>query len=127
MRADGSHPRVLARGPGLWGGLDFSPSGHQLLFRQFSTGPAGVESRLRTVDLTTGTIETLPVRGNPLAAAWAPDGKRIAYLWEPRSRALEGVPATELWTMRPDGTHRRRQLRLTHHRWADAIAWQPRH
>jgi Tol biopolymer transport system component len=129
MGADGSGPSVLARAPGRFVvSLDFSPDGRKLLFieERSATPRRKAEFALRVLDLRSPGISTLPVHGSALAAAWAPSGERIAYLWQPMLRSREGAPPTEIRTMRSDGRRRKRVFTLTHHRWADSISWQPR-
>jgi Tol biopolymer transport system component len=126
MRADGSRPRTLVRKASFPRSLDFAPDGRKLVFQERHVIDGVSSFRLRVVDLEDGAVRTLPVTGNPLAAAWSPNGTRIAYLWEHYWRAGEGAPATQIWTMHPDGSHQRRRYRLTGHRWAQSIAWQRR-
>ena len=49
------------------------------------------------------------MKGNPLAATWSPDGKLIAFLREHYRRPGRGG---QIWTMRPDGSHRRHRYTL---------------
>jgi dipeptidyl aminopeptidase/acylaminoacyl peptidase len=126
MSADGSRPVDLVRSASYPRHLDFSPDGRQLMFTERQDIPGVSSSRLRVVDVKTRKSRTLPVTGNPLAATWSPDGKSIAYLWEHYWRAGEGAPATQMWTMRTNGSRQQRRFSLTRHRWAESIAWQPR-
>jgi Tol biopolymer transport system component len=125
MRADGSDPDTLVRAS-FPRNLDFSPDGQKLLFHERHEIDGVSSYRLRIVDLAVRKVRSLPVTGNPLAAAWSPNGKRIAYLWEHYWRPGEGAPATQIWTMAPDGSRQRRRYELRGHRWAQSIAWQPR-
>lgn len=126
MRSDGSHPRTLAHGLNLPGSLDFSPDGRRLVFRERHESAEGFANKLRIIDIRRRTLTTLPVPGDPLAVTWSPDGTRLAYLWEHSWRPGEGAPATQIWTMRTDGSDQHHVYTLRHHAWAKTIAWQPR-
>ena len=125
MSPDGSEVEVLARLSGIpWGALDFSPDGRKLLFSELR----GTRSTpvFRVLDLGDGSIRTLNVSGGrPSAGTWAPSGQKIAYLLDSKPAPGETAPATEIWTMRPDGSHQRRRFTLPRNRWAETLAWQP--
>lgn len=122
-RPDGSHARLLVRKAYFPSSLDFSPDGRRLVFHEWHTVRGVSDFRLRVVDVDDGDVRTLPVKGNPLAATWSPDGKLIAFLRERYRRPGRGG---QIWTMRPDGSHRRHRYTLAGDRTADGIAWLPR-
>jgi Tol biopolymer transport system component len=130
MSPDGSDPQVVARVAGSpWGAMDFSPDGRKLLFaEQRPRRDGSATTVLRLLDLRTGSIRTFNLSGGrPGVGAWAPSGKKIAYLLSPESRPGDTfAPATEIWTMRPDGSHQRRRFTLPGSRQAESLAWQPR-
>ncbi|MFN0008198.1 MAG: DUF1579 family protein [Planctomycetota bacterium] len=78
------------------GSPSWSPDGKRLLFRSglnvMLGGPLGEDARL----LVEGAHEDFPV--DP---CWSPDGARVLYAMNDQQRC-------ELWTIRPDGTDRKR-------------------
>jgi Tol biopolymer transport system component len=127
MRPDGGGQRVVARfrqeQPYIPGSMDISPDGRKLLFPTLRIHAL----RLNVLNLASGRVKRLPtVPGQPRAAVWAPDGTRVAYLIDPPRPGLgQTVPASEIWTMRPDGSGQRRLFQMPDHEWAESISWQP--
>jgi Tol biopolymer transport system component len=126
MRPNGGGQRIVARfardKPYIPGSMDFSPDGRKLLFPTLGVS----RLRLNVLDLASGLVKRLPTApGKPRAAVWAPDGTRIAYLIDPPSPGPgQAVPASEIWTMHPDGSGQRRLFRLPDNQWAESISWQ---
>ena len=106
---DGSRPRVVARGGGgtrpAW-----SPDGARIALRESAGG--GDMSRVVIHDLATGRSHpvTTPTRAWPLveSMAWAPDGRRIAFVGRSSTRLDDDTTVSALFTVRTDGTGLRR-------------------
>ncbi len=129
MRRDGRRPRQLVSGTGAYSHhLDVSPDGRRLAFVETS-GPK--RSVIRMLTISTGKLRTVTTTrgGHVTAAAWTPDGTRIAYLLTVPA-AVGRYPPSSVHTVRADGTHRKRMFSLPfeEHRglWGEAISWQPR-
>jgi eukaryotic-like serine/threonine-protein kinase len=92
--------------------LDWFPDGNHLLAGRFITTNSGELLKMSTWDGTTRKL--LDAAG---AAAVSPDGTRIAY--------TNSAPATEIWTMGPDGEnpHRIASADLGTEYWA--LNWSP--
>jgi Tol biopolymer transport system component len=87
----------------------WSPAGNRLAYTESVEG-------LRLLDVRTGGIAVLS-RGYDEHASWSADGRRIAF-----SHDRTGNGDTSIWTMKADGTARRR---LTHGNDDRAPAWSP--
>jgi Tol biopolymer transport system component len=117
----GGSPRTLARVDTSVGRLAFAPSGRRLLASDAHT--------ILTFDLRTGGRTTIPAAAGELlsAAAWTPDGKRIAYLaqlgWTPVGGVPPGSP-TALFSMRPNGTAKRQLAILPIYALTDTLSWK---
>ena len=127
MAPDGSHVRVLlGDDAGYRHSLDFSPDGRRLAFVELA-----YETNLRTIDIQSGKTTRIPQRRSErvFAAAWAPDGERIAFVhhrvvFDPEPRFV-GTQAVS--TIRPHGRDLRRVFRLprTGPRSIDWLSWRP--
>jgi Tol biopolymer transport system component len=131
-RPDGSGHTVL-RGPtraSRWE-LDYSPDGSKLLWVE-SAATRPVRSRIRVLDLASGHANTIPHRTTGIVedAVWSPDGSRIGYLHDRPTPTGRRTPPTGVFTVKPDGSHKRHRFTLPFSeqqgRWADALSWQAR-
>jgi Tol biopolymer transport system component len=121
MNADGSQTRLTCDGQSRGDG-SFSPDGAQVVF-------ARQDLSLYVVDAKGGTprlIVDARTSGYSLSAAWSPDGSRIAY-----AKYLETgpkAPASEIWTVNPDGSDARLLVDVAACRAPDCaggLAWSP--
>jgi Tol biopolymer transport system component len=105
-------------------GLDFSPDGRRLLWRE-RRGPRYV---IRAMKLSSRKVRTvqLPAADDVMDAVWAPSGDRIAYL---ASRFDGAVSSNAFFTVRASGRRRHELFRLpgsqSSGRNPTALAWQP--
>jgi Tol biopolymer transport system component len=116
VRPNGKRYRVLARHRGGCGSLDFAPHGRRLAYT--------ANGSLRTLDLRTGRRTRIPSEYagevNAIDVAWAPDGRRIAYVhWSP-------TPYDELRTVTPHGRRVKTLLRLPPEKVTWSFSWQTR-
>ncbi len=88
---------------------DWSPDGSRLAFHTLYDDGRG---QLKVTSVRTHASTHLTPRRSGTASvepAWSPDGRWIAYTTFVRGLTLNGkVVETEIWRMRPDGTHRER-------------------
>jgi Tol biopolymer transport system component len=118
----GGRVQLLRRGLRDATRLQFSPDGKRLLVELTGVPPA-----LQVIDVRTGRRTKIAVAELLAAATWTPDGKRIAYMahlgWTPDG----GLPAgtsTALFTIRPNGTAKRRLLNLPAFVQAGTLSWK---
>lgn len=109
MRADGTDKRVITS---TTTGFDASPSwsadGTQIAFLRFYQG----DNDITIVGAQGGPTTRLALPGNQWSPAWSPDGRYIAY-----HQSLG--PTTNIFTVRPDGTHIR--LRTVDPAWGGGV------
>jgi Tol biopolymer transport system component len=109
MRADGTDKRVVTS---TTTGFDASPTwsadGRRIAFLRVYQGDTDVT----LVDAEGGATTRLALPGNQWSPAWSPDGRYIAYH---QSLGL----TTNIYTMRPDGTHIR--LRTVDPAWGGGV------
>jgi len=100
IRPDGSHQRTFTNVGDLVGDVSWSPDGHSILFdagdRIYTIGADGRNLR----QLVSG-----PPNSGPGAPSWSPNGRRILYFSTPRAAGGYGA---EVWTVKPNGSDRRR-------------------
>lgn len=90
--------------------IRFSPVARKLVFTSTGGDPQS-PSRVRTLDLRTGSLRTVWRRalgGHVGNVVWTPDGRRLAYLLDHFSSTDGNLThVVNLFTIRPDGSHRR--------------------
>ena len=132
MRGDGRDVRVLlGDAKGYRQGLDVSPDGRRLAFLETSSAPGSSRTVLRIMNLRTRRTRTIPWRKTGLrvgAVDWTPGGTRLAYvLTDPPLD--QRVPPSSVFTIRPDGTGRKRLFTLPYEQqrglWGQALSRQP--
>jgi Tol biopolymer transport system component len=131
MRPDGRGRRMLlGDARGYRSDLAVSPDGRRLAFIESgSLGSVGLPG-LRVMDLRTRRLKSIPVsRTGPVHGLdWTPGGTRIAFFTQELALG-QRVPPSSAYTIRPDGTGRKRLFTLPfeEHRglWAEALSWQP--
>ena len=100
MHADGSHKRELTKGHHTDNHPAFSPSGRRIVFERgggiFTMHADG--SRIRRLTNGDGNFRY------DYQPTWSPTGKLIAYN---SNHAHIQSAATDIWTMHPDGSHKR--------------------
>jgi dipeptidyl aminopeptidase/acylaminoacyl peptidase len=132
MRPNGRGRRVLLGDTkGFRSDLAVSPNGRRLAFIESSSLPGVTLPFLRVMELRTRRTRTIPVSkiGPVHAVAWTPGGTRIAVLTAEPALG-QRVPPSSVYTIRPDGTGRKRLFTLPfeEHRglWGEGLSWQPR-
>ncbi|MEA2496753.1 MAG: TolB protein [Thermoleophilaceae bacterium] len=132
MRPNGRDRRVLLGDTrGFRHDLAVSPNGRKLAFIESSSLPGITLPFLRVMDLRTRRTRTIPVSkiGPVHAIAWTPGGTRIASLITQPALG-QRVPPSSVYTIRPDGTGRKRLFTLPFEErrglWGEALSWQPR-
>jgi Tol biopolymer transport system component len=109
MAADGTDKRVITS---TTTGFDTSPTwsadGTQIAFLRFYQG----DNDITIVGAQGGPTTRLALPGNQWSPAWSPDGRYIAY-----HQSLG--PTTNIFTVRPDGTHIR--LRTVDPAWGGGV------
>jgi Tol biopolymer transport system component len=93
MRPDGSHERHLANGLAP----AFSPSGRKVLFSRRGT------NHLYTIRANATRLRRIPHTSRGFGGSFAPSGKKIVF-----TRARRNNIDTDLYTIRLDGSHRKR-------------------
>jgi Tol biopolymer transport system component len=98
MRANGTHQRRLTNDPAADIEPAFSPGGRRIVFLS-DRAPEDVFSVYRM--RSDGThVKRLSNRDCSGTLSWSPNGQRIAF-------EAGGFHGTQIWTMRPDGSHER--------------------
>jgi serine/threonine protein kinase/Tol biopolymer transport system component len=109
MNVAGTTPRrVTADGALYIDGGDVSPDLSQIAYQVMSDASI---SRIKIVATEGGQSRTLADTG--MGPIWTPDGKRITYVRKGRSAASWAPSASgkfEVWSIRPDGSDRHREL-----------------
>lgn len=104
IRPDGTRRRNLTRTSGLDGLGDWSPDGRRIVFH--SRRLVGMEGLIWTMSPDGSDPEQVTATGDQLFPMWLPKGQRIVY------QQSDGSDF-ELFTIRPDGTGKRRLTRNT--------------
>ncbi len=103
------------------GNFRLSPNGKSVLGRIDQTGNAGLFPDLVLIDVATKTRKLVTVPNDIYVheACWSPDGKRIAFAWEPKSAYIarmnrfgptvpdEDIPKVTITIAKPHGTEAR--------------------
>lgn len=109
MAADGTDKRVItSTTTGFDGSPTWSADGTQIAFLRFYQG----DNDITIVGAQGGPTTRLALPGNQWSPAWSPDGRYIAY-----HQSLG--PTTNIFTVRPDGTHIR--LRTVDPAWGGGV------
>ena len=116
MRPDGSGKRLLTHFPENAKRGVLSPDGRRLAFDGAARGQQPMANFDIQVMNRDGTrrlrLTSEPVKD--IDAQWSPDGKLLSYT----RQADDSGRATSIWTMRTDGTHKRRLAAGQLLRWA---------
>lgn len=95
---DGGEPVLLTGRLNAWGLSQPSPDGRRLLtFARPEPDGKGAEWRsgaLYVIDVATQTVTKIaePESTEWIHGVWSPDGRSIAYIWDERPAAKDGVP-----------------------------------
>lgn len=92
LKSDGSFVRELTDSTAVSAFPSWSPDGKRIVYRV-----KGAEHGLRIVNVDDGSVQTLTTQ-NDNFPFWSPDGARICF-----TRAIGGVQAFDIFTIRPDG------------------------
>jgi eukaryotic-like serine/threonine-protein kinase len=98
---DGGSPRALAIDDVHAQDASWSPDGNQLMFAGNSSDPT---SSVRTIDLTTNEIKTLPGSVGLYSSRWSPDGRYAAALSFDSTKVLLFDFKTQKWSEVATGT-----------------------
>jgi len=101
MRADGSNKRQITFTPRAELNPSFSLGGGRIAYWQNGTRFSAY-ARVMTIRLDGSDQHTLVGEGQGSSPEWAPNGRHIAYVG-----STPGEHGPGIWTMRPDGSHRR--------------------
>jgi Tol biopolymer transport system component len=101
MRADGSNNRQITFTPRAELNPSFSPGGGRIVYWQNGTRFSAY-ARVMTMRADGSDQRTLVREGLGSSPEWAPNGRHIAYIG-----STPGEHGPGIWTMRPDGSHRR--------------------
>lgn len=108
VRPDGTRRRFVLNNRRAWrNALEFSPDGPRLLYHEAELATCQGQSRWCVLELASGHFTTLkdqPIDATAADTSWAPSGRRIGYLQNPRAPSGERTPPTEARSIRPDGT-----------------------
>jgi Tol biopolymer transport system component len=104
VNSDGTNVRWLVRSGNPRGGLSWSPDGRRVAFFNERAREKGATSDLYVVNVVSRS-RTLVFRNaqdtsgdDPMAAAWSPDGSRLA---------LTSAPTHKIWLIAPNGRQKR--------------------
>ncbi|HZA51834.1 MAG TPA: Ig-like domain-containing protein [Myxococcaceae bacterium] len=98
--ANGSNLKQITTDPGFDQSPTFSHDATQIAFSRYNGAATGYGWDIMIVSSQGGTPVRLSLPGDQHTPAWSPDGKYIAV----GGTAVAGTGATEIYTMRPDGT-----------------------
>ena len=124
VNADGSAARLLADPPIIGDQPAWSPDGTKIAYVGFTrvAGSPHVNQDIYTVNADgTGVTNLTAGIGQELTPEWAPDGSRIAFGSDLETR----FDATNLYTVRPDGTDLTRLTFSTNNVHEFGPAWSP--
>jgi Tol biopolymer transport system component len=107
MNANGTAHAPLNEDAGVDNYPTWSPSGEYIAFQRSGVGVTGTD--IMTVRVSGGTTTRLALPGEQYTPSWSPDGAYIAF-----TNQIGGT-ASQIYTMRPDGTGVR--LRTTEAAW----------
>lgn len=116
MRTDGSDKRLLTRFPENAKRGVLSPDGRRLAFDGAAAGQppmSNFDVQVMNVD-GTARVRLTSAPEKEIDAQWSPNGKLLSYT----RQADDSGRKTTIWTMRPDGTHKRRLAAGQLARWA---------
>jgi dipeptidyl aminopeptidase/acylaminoacyl peptidase len=106
---DGTNVRRLTTTEGMDDHPAWSPDGTRIAFTSFRSGHGDIwVMGANGTGQTNLTNDFLPATSFEHSPAWSPDGSRIAY-----SSDIDNFAYVKLWTMRPDGSDKRRVLPAT--------------
>ena len=106
---DGGNLRRLTTAEGMDDHPAWSPDGTRIAFTSFRSGHGDIwVMGANGTGQTNLTNDFLPATSFEHSPAWSPDGSRIAY-----SSDIDNFAYVKLWTMRPDGSDKRRVLPAT--------------
>ena len=103
---DGTNMIRLTNSEGMDDQPVWSPDGTRIAFHSVRSGHGDIwVMGANGTGQTNLTNSFLPATSNEHSPAWSPDGSRIAY-----SSDIDNYAYVKLWTMRPDGSDKRRVL-----------------
>lgn len=106
---DGSNVRRLTTAEGMDDHPAWSPDGTRIAFTSWRSGHGDIwVMGANGTGQTNLTNDFLPATSDEHSPAWSPDGSRIVY-----SSDIDNYAYMKLWTMRPDGSDKRRVLPAT--------------
>jgi len=106
---DGTNMIRLTNAEGMDDQPVWSPDGTRIAFRSVRSGHGDIwVMGANGTGQTNLTNDFLPATSNEHSPAWSPDGSRIAY-----SSDIDNYAYVKLWTMRADGSDKRRVLPAT--------------
>jgi len=106
---DGTNVRRLTTAEGMDDHPAWSPDGTRIAFTSLRSGHGDIwVMGANGTGQTNLTNDFLPATSNEHSPAWSPDGSRIVY-----SSDIDNFAYVKLWTMRPDGSDKRRVLPAT--------------
>jgi len=129
VRPDGRGRRIwVPQGsPAYVRNLDFSPDGRKLVYQRSTLSIS--KSTIRTFDFRTRRRTRFRDRigeFNAFDVAWAPNGRRIAYLHSPPGVEGQPAPPQQLRTIRPSGKRRKTLFDFPGEYTVFDFAWQTR-
>lgn len=119
MDADGSNARQVTTDAGFDMTPAFSPDGQRIAFTRYNTQSPTLGDDVMIVSAQGGAVTRLALAGDQRTPAWSPDGHYIAI----SGSSVAGTGASEIYTLRPDGTGLR--LRTVNPAWGGGFnpAW----
>jgi Tol biopolymer transport system component len=106
---DGTNLRRLTTAEGMDDHPAWSPDGTRIAFTSWRSGHGDIwVMGANGTGQTNLTNDFLPATSNEHSPAWSPDGSRIVY-----SSDIDNFAYVKLWTMRPDGSDKRRVIPAT--------------
>jgi Tol biopolymer transport system component len=100
MDADGSNARPVTTDAGFDMNPTFSPDGQRIAFVRYNAAVPSLGDDVMIVSAQGGTATRLALAGDQRTPAWSPDGHYIAV----SGSSVAGQGASEIYTLRPDGS-----------------------